>query len=75
MKVVPGQVYWNARAGTRAVVYSVQPGLIRSVVVTLEGAPRRLRFRRGFYSIVWKQGVPEYWSLEYNPPKRREACD
>lgn len=66
----PGQVYWNQKLGFSAVVYSVRPGAIRCVVLKPAGFGRRTK-----YSILWRSGVPDYYTLQYSPPKRRDECN
>ncbi|KKN87459.1 hypothetical protein LCGC14_0259140 [marine sediment metagenome] len=67
----PGQVYWNERNKSMATIYEVSDGMIRATVSQVDDQARpRIKPPRRFFSIAWRQGVPEHCTLQYDPPKR-----
>lgn len=66
MTLRPGQVYWNGKLGNRVVVYSVEPGITRVVLVLRRGYMTTAR------TFSWKHGIPSGYAMQYDPPKRRE---
>lgn len=69
MKARPGQVYWNHQSRAPTVVYFVSSAVIRSVMLK----PMKRGRRSAVISTAWKNGVPDYCELQYDPPQRSDG--